>query len=124
MNPPTTAPSPAPRRFRPSPKVLLLAALVLAVALWFVLRSVRGVDVAVAIANDVWRTRSGPDGNFRFSDLPEGSYSLLARQNELVATLARVVVALDSPPLRVELAPGVTLDEVKAKTEAALRVSL
>ena len=50
MNPPTTAPSPTPRRFRPSPKVLLLAALVLAVALWFVLRSVRGVDVAVAIA--------------------------------------------------------------------------
>jgi HlyD family secretion protein len=50
MNPPTTAPTSAPRRFRLSPKVLLLAALVLAVALWFVLRSMRGVDVAVAAA--------------------------------------------------------------------------
>ena len=50
MNPPTTPPAPATRRFRPSPKVLLLVALALAVALWFVLRTVRGVEVSVATA--------------------------------------------------------------------------
>jgi HlyD family secretion protein len=50
MNPPTTVPAPATRRFRPPPKVLVLAVLALAAASWFVLRSVRGVEVAVATA--------------------------------------------------------------------------
>jgi HlyD family secretion protein len=50
MNPPTPSPASAPHRFRPAPKTLLLAVLVLAVAFWFVLRTVRGVEVAVVTA--------------------------------------------------------------------------
>jgi HlyD family secretion protein len=44
------SPTPASRRFLPSAKVLLLVALALAAALWFALRSMRGVEVAVASA--------------------------------------------------------------------------
>jgi HlyD family secretion protein len=44
------SPTPASRRFLPSAKTLLLVALALAAALWFALRSMRGVEVAVASA--------------------------------------------------------------------------
>jgi HlyD family secretion protein len=50
MNPPTTPPPRSTRRFRPTPKVLVLAALALAVASWFAVRAVRGLEVSVAEA--------------------------------------------------------------------------
>src|SRR5262249_15052914 len=66
-------------------------------------------------------TTSGPDGRFRLSQLPPGSYTIVARKAPMAACVRRNVVvtpASESVPLRLVLPEGFKIEgRVKRKNE-------
>lgn len=57
-------------------------------------------DATIHLEGTSYRSRSGPDGRFRLSEVPEGRYSLVLERPELGSFLGR------AEPVEVEVRPG------------------